>query len=288
MSRYSIALVTCSKQPQLYTDERRLIADFARAGCEALPVLWDDPAIDWRAFDRVVLRSTWDYFERIDEFRAWLDRLEHVEARLLNPLPLVRWNLDKLYLRALEQQGIAILPTRFVAAGERVDLAGELHARDWHDAIVKPAVSGGAFRTHRVSMADAQRVQPALDEILAAGGALIQPFAREIVDEGEWSLLFFGGRFSHCVLKTAATGEFRIQQQFGGSAHAVTPAETLLRAAEHIMASLPVAPAYARIDGLRRGEEFLLMEVEVIEPSLFLPAGDEAADRYVRACIDAA
>jgi hypothetical protein len=149
-------------------------------------------------------------------------------------------------------------------------------------------VSGGAYRTHRLGVADASRVQPALDEILAAGGALIQPFAREIVDEGEWSLLFFAGRFSHCVLKTATQGEFRIQQQFGGSARAVDPPPSLLAAAERIVAALPVAPAYARIDGLRRQGEFVLMEVEVIEPSLFLPADDGAAERYVRACIDAA
>src|SRR5262249_55620552 len=157
---------------------------------------------------------------------------------------LVRWNLDKAYLYQLEQRGVRIVPTRFVATGERVDLAAEVRARGWSDVILKPAISGGAFRTHRFSADGAAALQPELERILGVGGALVQPFAPEILGEGEWSLLFFGGRFSHAVLKTVAAGDFRVQLQYGGRYRAVTPAPSLVRVAETIVESLPLPPAY--------------------------------------------
>jgi glutathione synthase/RimK-type ligase-like ATP-grasp enzyme len=290
MTRYKnhpIALVTCEREPKLHADEQLLIERFAAAGRAAEVVIWTDATVDWRRFERVIVRSTWDYYQRIVELRAWLAQLEALGTRVVNPLPLLRWNLDKGYLAQLAQRGVPIVPTRFFDAGESVDLAAAAQALGADELILKPAISGSGFRTHRFDAHGAAALQPELDSILATSGALLQPFAREILDEGEWSLLFFGGRFSHAVLKTAAAGEFRIQLQYGGRFHAVTPPATLLRAAEAILAQLPFAAAYARIDGIRRGDDFLLMEVEVFEPYLYLPAEPRAADRFVRACLDA-
>jgi hypothetical protein len=282
-TRPRLALVTCDLFPTLYGDEQELPAHFAAAGVDAEPRSWSDPAADWKSYDRVVLRSTWDYFERIDEFTGWLDRLDRERVDLCNPSSLVRWNFDKRYLRELATRGAQLLPTRFIDAGERVDLDELVRERGWSDAILKPAVSGGAYRTHRFAAAGARALQGELDAILGASGALVQPFAPEIAAEGEWSMLFFAGVFSHAVLKTPTGGDFRVQTQFGGVYRAMTAPPSMLAAATAIVAALPTPALYARIDGIRRGDDFLLMEVEAIEPYLFLPHSPGAVDRYIAA-----
>jgi hypothetical protein len=285
-ARPRVALVTCEEFPQLYEDEHGLLAAFAAAGADAQAVVWSDARMAWRSFDLVVVRSTWDYFERFAEFTAWLDRIEEEGVRLCNPVGLVRWNMDKHYLKELEAGGVAIVPTRFVDAGDRVDLAELLRAEGWERAILKPALSGGAYRTHKLTLAEAAGLQGELEAIAAAGGALVQPFVQEIVDEGEWSLVFFGGELSHAALKTPKGGDFRVQPKFGGSVVGVTPPAAMLAAATAIVRGLPAAPTYVRIDGVRRGEQLLLMEVEAIEPYLYLPAAPpEAVARYVAAVL---
>ncbi len=283
-----IALVTCDRLPSLYGDEQALPSQFAAAGVDAEPVVWSDPAVVWSRYDLVVIRSTWDYFERIGEFTAWLDGVERDGVRLQNPVPLVRWNLDKRYLAELQTRGVRIAPTRFFDAGARVDLPSLMREAGWAEAIVKPAVSGGAWRTHRVPLAEAAERQRDLDDILRGSGALIQPFLEEIVRAGEWSIFFFGGAFSHAVIKRPATGDFRVQMQYGGAHEAVTPPPSLLRAASEVLEALPTPTLYARIDGVERDGRFELMEVEVIEPYLFFPGSAGAIDRYIDAVAAAA
>ena len=282
-ARPRIALVTCDAHPLLYADEQLLPARFAAAGIDATPQSWSDPAVAWSEFDRVVLRSMWDYFERIDEFTVWIDRLAERRIPVCNPASLVRWNLDKRYLADLAARGVRIVPTHFVAPGDRLDLGVLVRGAGWPEAILKPAVSGGAYRTHRFTAANAPSLQGELDAILRKCGALVQPFLPEIAAEGEWSLLFFGGAFSHAVIKTPAPGDFRVQSQFGGDYRAAEPPPSLLAAATAIVAALPSPAVYARIDGVRRDDAFLLMEVEAIEPYLFLPHSPNAIDRYVAA-----
>jgi glutathione synthase/RimK-type ligase-like ATP-grasp enzyme len=281
-----VALITSSALPQLWGDEQELPAQFAAAGIEAEPVVWSDAAVDWSRYDLAIIRSTWDYFERIGEFRAWIDRMERDGVRLQNPAALVRWNLDKRYLAELETRGVRIVPTRFFEAGARVDLPSLMREAGWSEAIIKPAVSGGAWRTHRVRLDGAAAAQRELDDILRGSGALVQPFLDEIARVGEHSLLFFGGAFSHAAIKTPAAGDFRVQMQFGGTHRAVEPPPAMLRAANDVLAALPTPTLYARIDGVERDGRFELMEVEVIEPYLFFPGSPGAIDRFVAAVAD--
>ncbi len=279
-----IALLTSSALPSLWGDEQELPARFGAAGVEAEPVVWSDASVDWSRYDAIVIRSTWDYFERIDEFRTWLQRVERDGLPLYNPAALVRWNLDKRYLAELAGRGVRIVPTLFFDAGARVDLAALVADAGWTHAIIKPAVSGGAWRTHRFAAAEARALQPTLDDILSTTGALVQPFLDEIERVGEYSLLFFGGEHSHTVLKTPKAGDFRVQAQFGGTHRALTASAEMQGAAERVLRALPVAPLYARIDGIERDGHFELMEVEVIEPYLFFPGSPDAAiDKYVAA-----
>lgn len=280
----TLALATSASYATLFEYEAELVPMLRARGVDARAVVWDDPAIDWRSFGAVVIRSTWDYFERLDEFLAWLARLEGEGVAIYNSPALVRWNADKRYLRDLEQRGIRIIPTVFCEPGSRiVPLADILTENRWEQAVLKPAVSCGAFRTHRVDAGSAASLQPELDDLVASGGALVQPFFPEVQEDGEWSLFFFGGELSHAVRRTPAAGDYRAHPRFDGALVRIDPDPRLEAQARRVLAALPEPPLYARIDGLRRGSDFHLMEAELIEPQLFLAAARDAAGTFVRA-----
>jgi hypothetical protein len=279
-TRPKIALVTCAEHPALYAEEGSVLPMLRDRGIAGEAVVWSDPSIDWAGFDAVVLRSVWDYFLRYDEFKAWLTRVEAV-TRVWNSPSLVRWNMDKRYLRDLRERGVSIVPTVFCEQGAPANIAEIVRERGWLHAILKPAVSGAANRTHRVDATSAETHQAELDDILRNTSALVQPFMPEIQTEGEWSLFYFGCVFSHAVLKAPASGDYRVQSDFGGTAALVTPPEWMRAQVSKVLEALPEASVYARIDGVRRGEEFLLMEAELVEPYLFTAAAPGAIERYV-------
>ncbi|HEY2511588.1 MAG TPA: hypothetical protein VGI39_12055 [Polyangiaceae bacterium] len=279
-----LAFATCDALRGLYDEEQAFLPMLRARGVRAEAAVWDDPAVSWASFDAVVMRSTWDYFRKHDAFLAWLGRVEKA-TRLWNPPSLVRWNLDKRYLRELAARGVTVVPTVFCDPGKPANLERILAEEGWDRAVLKPAVSGGGYRTHRVSRVEAAAHQGELDDVLLTGAALVQPFLPEIQAEGEWSLLYFGGRFSHAVLKVPTGGDYRIQLEFGGTFTRVEPSPAMFAQVEKVLAALPEAPAYARIDGVRRGDTFLLMEAELIEPYLYTPAAPESAEAYVH-CIE--
>jgi hypothetical protein len=275
-----IAIVTFAQEPQLYAEEKGIVALLRARGIEADAVVWNDPHVNWSRYPHVLLRSTWDYFQHYDDFLAWLGRVEKT-ANVWNPPSLVRWNLDKMYLRDLERRGVRIVPTEFCEAGTDADLAGIVGSRSWTRAVVKPAVSGGAYRTHLFDATEVARYQPELTAILRSSGALVQPFFPEVEAEGEWSFLFFGGTLSHVVLKVPSKGEYRVQELFGGTFKEADPGPAVLAQAQAVLNALPEAPAYARIDGIRRGADFYLMEAELVEPYLYLSAKQGSLESFV-------
>ena len=269
-----VALVTCAALPNIYEDERELVPMLAARGVEARAAVWDDPSVAWGAFDAIVIRSTWDYFKKKSEWDAWLARVEGV-TRVANAASLVRWNADKRYLRDLEARGVAIVPTVFCEPGARASLASIVAEKGWSRAVVKPAVSGGAFRTHRFDAQGAAAHEADLAAILATGAALVQPYLEEIERDGEHSLLFFDGDFRFAVRKVPARGDYRVQPEFGGVFERVVPEPWLVERARAVIAACAECvcpPLYARIDGVRRDRDFWLMEAELIEPYLYLPA----------------
>jgi glutathione synthase/RimK-type ligase-like ATP-grasp enzyme len=277
-----VALVTYDARPEV-TDDDRLLADALSArGVSVDAVPWSDPGARWNAFDAVVVRSCWDYFHRANEFHAWLERLEADGARVHNDVGVLRWNADKTYLRDLEARSVPVIPTRWLDVASPATL-GELR-RDtgWGEVVVKPTVSGGAHRTWR-SAPDAEAMHDEqLAEMLGAGPVMVQPLVREIEREGEWSLVFFGGAYSHAVLKRPRAGDFRVQSEHGGSLEPAEPAATVIAAAERAIAAIPfgsTAPLYARVDGCIVDGRLLLMELEVLEPELFLRCSAQSAGR---------
>jgi hypothetical protein len=280
-----IALATCAKLPTLNDDDRRLIPALGELGLEAVPAVWDSPDVCWDEFrgGAVLVRSCWDYHHRLEEFLAWVALLERAAAPVWNIPAVLRWNSHKSYLRDLAARGIPVVPTRWLERGASIELRRLLGDEGWRDAVVKPAVSASAFGTWRTSVETAGADQAPLDALLRAGDVMVQPFMSEVGNPGEWSILFFGGRFSHAVLKRPAAGDYRVQWEFGGTAAAAAPPPKLLADAEAVMAAAPGDSLYARVDGVERDGRLILMELELIEPHLFLAWDAGAAARLAEA-----
>jgi glutathione synthase/RimK-type ligase-like ATP-grasp enzyme len=278
-----VALVTCEAWPELYEDDLLLARALEEMGVEARPAVWSAEGVDWLGFDALVIRSTWDYFKRPAEFREWLEARMASGVLMCNAGEILDWNFDKRYLKDLAAAGVALVPTIVVGRGERADVAALARGRGWEEIVVKPTVSGAAYRTHRFRVEEAGRFRAEIARTLLDRGVLIQPFLPEIVAAGELSLLFFDGVFSHAVCKRPAAGDYRVQFQFGGTTEPAEVRAEWIAAARACVAVAPALPVYARVDGVIREGGFVLMELEVFEPLLFLAQEPEAAGRLARA-----
>ena len=281
----SVAFVTSHHLPDLTADDRLAVAALAQRGVSVTPTVWNDDSVDWPTFDAVVVRSTWDYHKHSQEFRAWIERLAVAGARLWNPASVLRWNMHKTYLQALERDGVPVVPTAWLRQGSAATLRLVLDERGWQEVVIKPAISATAFRTWRVSMAEASDAHGRLMELLDAGDVMVQPFMREIQSEGEWSMIFFSGTFSHAVRKRPRDSDFRVQAEFGGTEAAETPSSDVLAAASRVLATVREPWLYARVDGVETARGFVLGELEMLEPSLYLGAHAEAPERFADAIV---
>lgn len=285
----SVALVTHLADPALTASDERVARALAARGCEVQAAPWDDPAIDWTAFAAVVLRSPWDYTWRVASFTAWLDALEAAGVTVLNAVPVVRWNIHKRYLLELERAGIPIVPTEVLLSPSHAEVASAALRRGWPDAVLKNAIGAGARGVRILRTPDYRDEGPA-----PVGDVLLQPLVPEIA-AGEWSLILFGGEFSHAALKVPAKGDIRVQARYGGSTTIESPPQPLIHSAA---AALQAAATinrisledllYARVDGVVVDGEFRLMELELIEPGLFLdlPGAEYAAEDFARAMLN--
>jgi len=290
----SIAFATFAGHPEIQADDQPLADALLRREATIRAQVWDDPEVDWTAFDAIVLRSTWDYFVKAERFRDWLEARDCEGTRVFNPVSAVRWNMDKRYLRDLEARGVAIVPTHWVNHGERADLPTILWDNGWDEAVVKPAISAAAHETWCATRERAPDGTARLRALAASGAVLVQPFLREIERDGEWSLLFFGGRYSHAARKRPRAGDFRVQSQFGGIYSAEEPPKVAIDAARwaintalELTGLTPLELPYARVDGCIVNGRFLLMELEIIEPTLFLAQSPVAAARCAASILDA-
>jgi glutathione synthase/RimK-type ligase-like ATP-grasp enzyme len=282
-----IAIATSSEYPALTPDDGPLLAALAARGVATEPVIWSAD-VPWSGFDGVLLRSVWDYYERPREFAAWLDRLEREQIPCWNPPALVRWNLDKNYLRDLASKGVAIVPTLWIARASRPssdEVVSRILATGWDEVVLKPTISAGAWRTRRVRREDLPSHTAHVREVLAESDLMVQPFLPEIVDEGEYSFLFFDGRFSHAVLKRACADDFRVQWTHGGTQVPVTPSPSLVAQARAVLDAAPSPGLYARVDGIVSAGRLVLMELEQIEPYLYFAEGPGSLDRFADALV---
>jgi len=280
-----LGMVTWNGHLPWHPDDAPLVAALGDSGIEVVSAAWD-AQLDWAAFDLVLIRTPWDYFQRFAQFRGWLDALERCNARVVNPVRTLRWNADKRYLMELAAAAIPVVPTVLIERGDSggTGLAQAMAKLGAAEVVVKPAVSGGAWRTLRVTATAAPAHTAEIAQWRSQGELLVQPFLPAIASAGEWWLIFFGGRFSHQVLKSPRAGDFRVQEEHGGTREQRPPHAALLAAAQRCVDALPAlgheACLYARVDGVEVEGSFLLMELELIEPQLFFTEVPGAATRF--------
>jgi len=281
-NKRTVAFVTSDEFPSLTPDDRLAADALERRGIWCHAVLWDDRSVEWQRYDAIVLRSTWDYHRRLSEFLSWIDHLEAIGATLWNPPAAVRWNWNKRYLLTLAAAPLAPPPTRWFPKGSRVLAATLFDELATDEIVVKAAVSANADQTESVTRSSPDEAQSVLDALLAKTDLLVQPLVAAVRTGGELSLMFFRGVFSHAVRKTPSRGEFRVQERLGGTNRRVTADRSIVEAAGRLLSSLPFPWLYARVDVVETPAP-VLIEVELIEPSLFLAEDPSSIDRFASA-----
>lgn len=231
---------------------------------------WDNPDYNWSQTRAVVFRTVWDYFERIDEFREWLVKVNS-ETKMINPLKLVEWNIDKHYLADLQRKGIDIVPTVFVDSGSYRSLEDVCAETGWEHIVIKPAVSGAAFQTYKVMKDDISGKEALFKQLVSERDMLVQPFISTVPSRGEASLMVFNGEYTHAILKRAKIGDFRVQDDFGGTVHHYDPTAEEITFAMEVFKACDELPAYGRADIVWDEDgKHLLSELEIIEPELWI------------------
>lgn len=279
----TVALATCAEVPKLDEDGPALVEALRERGVEPVAAVWDDPAVDWWRFELVVLRSTWDYAERRDEFLAWIDLL----PRVVNPPVVVRWNSDKAYLGELAAAGVPVVPTTFIEPGDALEPFA-------NKVVLKPRISAGGRNTARYEAHELELARLHLEALHAAGRpAMVQPYLDGIDVVGEAALIWIGGEYSHAITKSALLrpGQTPGTGLFLAETIATREASAAERdAAERALAALPFGPhalAYARVDLLPAADGPVVLEVELTEPSLYLGYDPAAAHRFAHAIVEA-
>jgi glutathione synthase/RimK-type ligase-like ATP-grasp enzyme len=280
-----VALITCRALPEPDADEALYGESLARHGISSRMLAWDDPQADPGDYDACILRSTWNYYRHLDAFLSFVDHAAAV-SRLFNPAPVVHWNAHKGYLAELEARGVRVVPTAHVVRGSQAALQKITGARGFRGpVVVKPAVSAGSFRTMRADLDDPAsraRAEAHLAELLETGDALVQPYLPEVERSGERAIVCIDGEPTHAVRKCPRFAE---DDESVSAAIVVTDAERAF--ASQVLAAVPVldgTPLYARVDAIRDDDgELCVMELELIEPSLFFVQAPHALERFAQA-----
>jgi glutathione synthase/RimK-type ligase-like ATP-grasp enzyme len=292
---FDVTLVTDSRyvNPQkvgwyiqnILDDDRLVTQALEKRGLKVNRMNWDNPNYNWSESRCIVFRTTWDYFDRFGEFAAWLKKVSE-QTKLINPTETIWWNIDKHYLLDLSNRGIAIPHTLFIEKGDIRSLTSIVKSSGWSTCILKPAVSGAARHTYKFNEDEAHLHETIFQELIQHEAMLLQEFQHNINTKGEVALMVFGGKYSHAVLKKAKQGDFRVQDDFGGSVHEYTPTAIEIQFAEKAVACVSPLPAYARVDVIwDNADQLCVSELELIEPELWFRKHPPAAEMMAAAIV---
>jgi len=290
-----VAVLRCAELPSfvtwdiqdvdgLFSDDDLLIEELTRQGVHARSVIWRDPNIDWSEFDLALIRSTWDYIDQRESFLSVLADIEGSSCTLLNPLEAVQWNSDKTYLFDLAHWGVPTVPT-YSASQSGPGLMEIVAREEWSGAVLKPRIGAGGAHVQRIPAHELSKslqrvsVQRATDEFL------VQPLLECVITEGEWSFIYVNGELGHVLLKKPAVGDFRAHGIYGGTIESAQPSPRDLSEADAIRGSLPLDLLYARLDLVRVGDRMSVLELELIEPMLYLDMSPSTARRLAAGAI---
>ena len=282
-----IAYLTMADADDVAIDYEASFPAMRERGFEPVVQPWREPGVDWDAFAAVYLSTPWDYPEHLAEFRGLLARIDASAAILVNPLELVRWNLEKTYLRELAARGASIVPTLWRDSFDASELPAWFARFGADSIVVKPVVGANAAHTYVIDRTAAAAFVRQLEAVFATRPFCVQPFVDRIRVDGEYSLFFFGAEYSHAIRKQPRAGDFRTQEQYGARIEPHTATAGMIETAQRVVAMLDPQPVYARIDFVRDSDDHcLLMEVELIEPSLYFRSDADAAGRFAAAIDD--
>ena len=264
------ALLTISDLSNFQSYDNLIVQPLSKLGWECEFIPWDSISINWDDFDAVIIRSTWDYQQKEKLFFKTLQSIEASTATLYNSLDTVKWNINKRYLLELEKENISIIPTRLYDSFD-FDIINQLFSFfNENKLIIKPCVSANADDTFILEQNKLGSLKPVLENTFSQKDFLVQPFIKNIRIEGEYSLIYFGNRLSHVLLKTPKNGDFRVQEEHGGILKAINkPESSLIDFGNKVMGTIPYQCLFSRVDVVRGSNNYLLMEVELIEPSLY-------------------
>lgn len=281
--RYVAPEVINAYSNNVLTEDKLVQEALEKKGLTVFRTNWDNPDFDWSSTRFILFRTTWDYFDRYDEFSTWLKQVEKV-TQLINPSELIEWNIDKHYLQDLQMKGIHIPPTIFIETKDSRSLSEILNETNWKEIILKPVISGAARHTYRFKKNETQDFENIFIELIQNESMIVQEFQEQIISKGEVAMMVFGGKYSHAVLKKAKSGDFRVQDDFGGTLHDYIPTADEIRMAEQCVKSCPVEPVYARVDILWDNQDNpALGELELIEPELWFRRDPDASDKLATA-----
>ena len=240
---------------------------------------WNDSIFDWETTRSILFRSTWDYFDKFELFKKWFNKTKN-KCLMINSTETIEWNIDKHYLLDLQEHQIPIPNSEFIKRGSSIDLLLLMQKKNWNEIVVKPTISGAAKNTYRLKKEEIIQFGPKWEKLIYEEDFIVQEFQNNVISEGEVAMIVIGGKFTHAVLKKAKEGDFRVQDDFGGSIAIYNPSEEMVKLAEKCTRILTPIPSYARVDIIWDNlRELAVSELELIEPELWFRLNPNAAQK---------
>ena len=240
---------------------------------------WNDPNFNWNNTRSVLFRSTWDYFDKFEQFKKWFDKTRNT-CLMINSSETIEWNLDKHYLLDLKKHQIPIPNSEFIKRRSSVDLSLLMQEKNWNEIVVKPTISGAAKNTYRLKKEDINQFDSTWKKLIYQEDFIVQEFQNNVIKKGEVAMMVIGGKYTHAVLKKAKEGDFRVQDDFGGSIAKYSPSEKMVKLAEKCTGILSAIPSYARVDIIwDNSGDLAVSELELIEPELWFRLNPDAAQK---------
>jgi len=278
-SRYVNPLKTNTYISNVLREDELVINALKEKNLSVVKKDWNDSIFDWETTRSILFRSTWDYFDKFELFKKWFNKTKN-KCLMINSTETIEWNIDKHYLLDLQEHQIPIPNSEFIKRGSSIDLSLLMQKKNWNEIVVKPTISGAAKNTYRLKEEEIIQFGPTWEKLIYKEDFIVQEFQNNVITEGEVAMIVIGGKFTHAVLKKAKEGDFRVQDDFGGSIAIYNPNEEMVKLAEKCTRILTPIPSYARVDIIWDNlRELAVSELELIEPELWFRLNPNAAQK---------
>ena len=281
-SRYVNPLETNTYISNVLREDELVINALKEKNLSVVKKDWNDSIFDWETTRSILFRSTWDYFDKFELFKKWFNKTKN-KCLMINSAETIEWNIDKHYLLDLQEHQIPIPNSEFIQRRSSIDLLELMQKKNWNEIVVKPTISGAAKNTYRLKKGEINQFNPSWEKLIYQEDFIIQEFQNNVITEGEVAMIVIGGKFTHAVLKKAKEGDFRVQDDFGGSIAIYNPSKEMVKLAEKCTRILTPIPSYARVDIIWDNfRDLAVSELELIEPELWFRLNPNAAQKLAQ------